>query len=98
MLDEMAAAIHRYAISKGFWEDADNPKIWSEKIALIMSEGAEILEERRSGDEAEEELECADVIIRVLDYAAARGFSMDDAIDRKMAKNWNRPYLHGRQF
>lgn len=106
-MDGWAKFIHERMVSKGFWshitlgapEDGPtmiNPSIWAEKLALIHSEVSEVLEARRDGDEALEEEECADIIIRVLDYAAARGFEMDKAVDAKMRANAERPHQHGR--
>lgn len=75
-----------------------NPSIHGEKIALMHSELSEALEACRDGDRDQEEEELADVIIRLLDYSHARGFSMDRAVRAKMSKNRNRPHLHGRKW
>jgi NTP pyrophosphatase (non-canonical NTP hydrolase) len=75
---------------------ATNPSIYEEKLMLIVSEAAEVLEARRDGDEALEQEECADILIRVLDYCGARGFDIGPAVVAKMAVNRNRPHLHGR--
>lgn len=108
-MDELGAEICEWARDKGFYEREivgvdhlgfpyRNPSFPSEKVALIMSEGAEILEALRDGDREEEAAECADVIIRVLDYAHWRGFSMNEEVAKKMEKNRGRPHKHGRQF
>ena len=110
-MDALAAEIYEWARGKGFYErerisyegwdnrgSVPNPSFPSEKVALIMSEGAEVLEALRDGDRDEEAAECADIIIRVLDYAAFRGFSMDAEVAAKMEKNRGRPYKHGREF
>lgn len=73
-----------------------NPSIDAEKLALIHSEVSEALEAHRDGDMAHVEEELADVIIRVLDLAAARGMSMDRAVEAKIAVNATRPPGHGR--
>lgn len=65
---------------------------------LIVTEVSEVMEAVRDGDKEHEEEELADVIIRVLDYSAWRGFSMERAVVNKMAKNRERPRLHGRNF
>lgn len=113
-MDALAQEIHEWARDKGFYDRAlidipngegtgavgvlPNPSLPAEKIALIMSEGAEVLEALRDEDREKEAEECADIIIRVLDYAAWRGFSMDKEIGKKMDKNRERPHLHGRSF
>jgi NTP pyrophosphatase (non-canonical NTP hydrolase) len=68
------------------------------KLALIASEVSEVLEALRNEDDAAEEEELADVVIRCLDYAALRGFSIDNAVRQKMFKNRGRPHMHGRKF
>lgn len=109
-MNEVAQIIHEWAVSRGFWEHefipSDcagihsrpvlNPSIYEEKLMLIVSEAAEVLEARRDKNEKLEEEEMADLIIRALDYCAARGFDIDGAVAHKMAKNQVRPYLHGR--
>lgn len=110
-MDDLAIEILEWARGKGFYEresisyegwdnrgSVSNPSFPSEKVALIMSEGAEVLEALRDGDREQEAAECADIIIRVLDYAAFRGFSMDAEVAKKMEKNRGRPYKHGRKF
>ena len=75
-----------------------NESLPSEKLMLVVIEVSEVMEARRDGDEELEETEVADAIIRLLDYSAWRGFSMDAAITAKMDKNRERPRLHGRVF
>lgn len=39
--------------------------------------------------------EMADIVIRCLEYSEYRGWDLEDAIEKKMAYNSNRPYRHG---
>jgi NTP pyrophosphatase (non-canonical NTP hydrolase) len=91
------------------WRDGDpvagtspqvNPSLFPEKLMLIVTEVAEMMEAFRDSPEEcsdEEEDEAADVLIRLMDYCGARGIDLGQAYLRKMAKNAGRPRLHGRQ-
>lgn len=110
--DTLAEDIHSWARGKGFYDrerlvvrdaltgDVEgrpvNPSLPSEKLMLIVSEVAEAQEALRDGDRAHESEEVADILIRVLDYAAWRGISLDREVAAKMEKNEVRPRLHGR--
>jgi NTP pyrophosphatase (non-canonical NTP hydrolase) len=102
-LNDLAREIHLLCIEKGFYEHEflgfhRNPSLPSEKIALIQSEASEMLDALRDGDTDAEALEAADVLIRLLDYCDWRDIDIEAAAAKKMAKNRDRPYLHGRQF
>ena len=75
-----------------------NPSIDGERLALIHSEVSECLDDLRSGNDEGAEEELADVIIRVLDFAESKGWSMDKAVANKMAKNKHRERLHGKKW
>ena len=104
-LDAFAAILHESAIEKGFWDGEHNYDKFGNKLALVHSEVTEILEAVRK-DKGSREIveEMADVLIRLLDlYGAMRNAgivtdSVDDILDRKLAKNRNRPRLHGNLF
>jgi NTP pyrophosphatase (non-canonical NTP hydrolase) len=72
-------------------------------IALIHSELSEAIEAARAGDPPDDkipeysgvEAELADVIIRIMDIAAHRGWRVGDAVEAKMAMNRGRSRMHG---
>lgn len=74
-----------------------------EMLALIHSETSEVLEGLRHGNPPDDkipeftgaEAELADVIIRVMDMAAARGWRVGEAIVAKMEMNKTRERMHG---
>jgi NTP pyrophosphatase (non-canonical NTP hydrolase) len=113
-ITEQCERVHERMRDKGFWdheriESGDgmsravqppNPSLFPEKLMLIVTEVAEMMEEFRDSPEGptgKESLEAADVLIRLMDYCGARGIDLGQAYLRKMAKNAGRPRLHGRQ-
>ena len=99
----MSGSIHDNAAVHGWW---DEPREDGTLIALIMSEAAEALEALRKGNGPDEhcpqfsgaEVELADVIIRIMDMAEARGWNVAGAIVAKHEFNKTRPYKHGKEF
>ena len=95
--------VHANAVDHGWWEE---PREDGTLIALIMSEAAEALEALRKGNKPDEhcpqfsgaEVELADVIIRIMDMAEARGWDVAGAIVAKHEFNKSRPYKHGKEF
>lgn len=82
------------------------------KLALIHSEATEALDvHRKEYDDSDEDSdtrltemqtedfldELADVMIRVLDLTGYYGLPLGDALIDKVAKNAERPYLHGKK-
>lgn len=111
-LNNMAQRCYSNALAHEFWPKGYSPtsernagRNDGESIALIHSELSEWLEalRRPSAQESakipgfsEAEEEAADVIIRVLDYAAGRGLRLGEAVIAKYNYNLSRPIKHGK--
>ena len=98
--DAVAQEVNHIAIEKGWWEGERNE---GELIALMHSELSEALEAIRNGNPPDDkipeftgvEAELADVIIRIMDISAAKGYRVGEAVVAKINYNKNRPYKHG---
>jgi NTP pyrophosphatase (non-canonical NTP hydrolase) len=99
-LNELANEILEVMQSKGFNSPATihgaDAEAQLAKLMLVTTEVAEAAEAVRDGDMENFGEELADVVIRVLHIAGACGIDMDAVIEKKMEKNRNRPFQHGR--
>jgi len=97
---EMQEAVYKTAVEHGWWDDERNN---GELIALMHSELSEGLDSLRHGDPPSDHIpefsgleeEFADVIIRIMDYAQARGLRVGEAVLAKAKFNESRRYKHG---
>ena len=100
-LSELSEKIHQNAVEKGFWNHVPDVNFVLSKIALIHSEGSEVLEavRKQHGAQSVSE-ELVDILIRTLDlYAGMKETyglpELDSVMDKKMEKNSKRPQMHG---
>lgn len=109
-IKEWAAAIHKLARSKGWYDGIDDAKARSvdymlSRLSLVHSEVSEAVEAIRVGetetylrDDGKPEglgAELADIVIRVFDFAESIGVDMEAEIATKHAFNHGRPHRHG---
>lgn len=105
-LDQFALLCNEATKEAGFLDDIDpkNARDLASMIALIMAEGAELLESIRPAEPkmsdklpgiTNEAEEVADLVIRAAQYAGFRGIPLGRVILQKMAYNAKRGYRFG---
>lgn len=102
VLDTIAADAYLLSQSKGWWEEDYGTHTDNTKINMITQELGEWTEALRQGNPPSKKIsatlaeeEVADVIIRAMDWTAARKFSIGCAVVNKHTFNTRRPYMHG---
>jgi len=93
-LNQLCKDIHALNRRAGWWPKDPDTETYATKIALIHSEVSEMLEGLRKGlpddhlpDRPMEEVEAADILIRLFDYIGARNLDIDGAFLDKLAYN-----------
>ena len=106
-IDDLVKKAHENAVKHGFWnnygnlivgDDTTRQAFISQFLMLIVSEVSEAQEGLRRGDMDNFREELADVAIRLSDLCGGLGIDLESEIMKKIEKNKNRPYKHGKQF
>jgi NTP pyrophosphatase (non-canonical NTP hydrolase) len=108
VIEDMTRQVLNCNEKNGWFEPGrsyDTPLDTGAELALIHSEVSETLEAYRergleenttpAGKPDDVGSECADVLIRLLDFCGRRGIDLSSEFDRKMAYNWTRSHRHG---
>jgi len=93
VMNDLIDEAHETAVDRGWYEQEVQLPV---QLALIHSEVSEALEadrKKQGADKVAEEL--ADVVIRVMDTAAAHKLDLTGALFAKMAHNRGREHRHG---
>ena len=106
-IDDLVKKAHENATKHGFWNFYDNladeyeetkQALKSQFLMLIVGEVSEAMEGLRKSDTDNFKEELADIVIRTCDLAGGLDIDLEAEIIKKMEKNKNRPYKHGKQF
>ena len=96
-LNVLSGEIHDDSTSAGWWDDGDDKYVLATKLMLTVSEIAEAMEGVRKDLMDDHlphrkmvEVEVADAIIRLLDFAGALNMDIGGAVMEKLEYNRNR--------
>lgn len=98
---EELAVVSKMKADDKFCEEEINSVINAfrcQRLLLINSEVIEAMEALRKGDRENYREELADVFIRLGDLVGGEDIRIVNVIKKKMERNEQRPYLHGKEF
>lgn len=94
-LNILKSKSHKIAKEKGFWEKS---RPISECLMLIVTELSEACEADRHGNKENFNEEIADTFIRLGDLCGWLDIDINNEIKKKMKKNEERSYKHGKRY
>lgn len=105
-IKKLQARAHETAKNNGFWDKGQENIL--AKLMLCVTELSEFAENHRKDSKdimdehcpqfTNQEIELADVVIRVMDIAEYMAIDLEAAILAKMKYNLTRPYRHGKKY
>ena len=104
-LRELQIEVFREYVKNGYLEEwtsninSTQKKFSIAELGLVMTEISEAIEEIRKHKTDRDKLgeECADVIIRVMNFMSRNKLDLDIAIWKKNSLNLKRNHLHGKE-
>jgi len=106
-INKLITDAHENAVKHGFWDyynsiDKDSVEVKkafiTQFLALIMCETTEAIEGLRKNDNDNFKEELADIAIRLADLCGGLDIDLETEIFKKMKKNADRSYKHGKAF
>lgn len=95
MINELVIQSYTTAQKKGFW---NKHRSVGEMLMLVVSELGEAIEAHRNDDDEGFREEIADTFIRLADMCGGLGIPIWEYIEKKMAINKDREFLHGKLY
>lgn len=102
-LSEIMEVVYEEYIANGYWEmwttDEEHQPIYNlAEVGLFHTEAAETQEGVRKTNYTNVAEECADIVIRVMNFCSRMDIDLEDEILKKNVKNLTRGIKHGKDI